>query len=225
MMAFFSFSGIPYRHNDFVAGSGKKPRGLKADTGICAGYNTGLIHRFSFCFRKIVTTCFIIGYRVYSRLRLFLRIFEFFRHGGEIMTYTVSQIAEKMGVTVYTLHYYDKEGLLPFVDRDRNGDRVFKDSDFRWLDTITVLKNTGMPIKQIRQYIEWVMEGDSTVVQRFECIKKQKKLVEQKLAELKNYAELLDYKEWYYETAAVAGTTAIHTNCKTPERIMPRIIK
>jgi DNA-binding transcriptional MerR regulator len=139
------------------------------------------------------------------------------------MTYTVSQAAEKMGVTVYTLHYYDKEGLLPFVDRNRNGARVFKDSDFGWLDTITVLKNTGMPIKQIRQYIEWAMEGDSTIARRFECIKKQKELVVKQLEELKSYAELLDYKEWYYEKAVAAGTTAIDTACIT--RTMPRIIK
>jgi DNA-binding transcriptional MerR regulator len=141
------------------------------------------------------------------------------------MTYTVSQVAEKMGVTIYTLHYYDKEGLLPFVERNNNGARVFKDSDFGWLDTITALKNTGMPIKQIRQYIEWVMEGDSTILQRLECIKKQKKLVGKRLEELKNYAEILDYKEWYYETAFAAGTTAIDTNCGTAERIIPRIIK
>jgi DNA-binding transcriptional MerR regulator len=141
------------------------------------------------------------------------------------MTYTISQVAEKMGVTVYTLHYYDKEGLLPFVSRSQNGARVFKDSDFIWIDTIIMLKNTGMPIKQIRQYLEWVMEGDSTIMQRFECIKKQKQLVEKQLEKLKNYAELLDYKEWYYETAVAAGTTAIHTNCKTAKRIMPRIIK
>jgi DNA-binding transcriptional MerR regulator len=144
---------------------------------------------------------------------------------GDNMTYTVSQIAEKMGVTVYTLHYYDKAGLLPFVDRNRNGARVFKDSDFGWLDVITALKNTGMPLKQIRQYIAWAMEGDSTIAQRFECIKNQKKLVEKQLEELKSYAELLDYKAWYYETAVKAGTTAIDTNCKTAKRIIPRIIK
>jgi DNA-binding transcriptional MerR regulator len=143
---------------------------------------------------------------------------------GDSMTYTASQIAEKMGITVYTLHYYDKEGLFPFVERNRNGARVFKDSDFGWLDMIVMLKNTGMPIKEIRQYIEWAMEGDSTIAQRFECIKKQKKLVEKQLEELKDYAELLSYKEWYYKTALAAGTTAIETRCKAARRITPRII-
>jgi DNA-binding transcriptional MerR regulator len=139
-----------------------------------------------------------------------LKIFDFFIREG-MMTYTVSQVAEKMGVTVYTLHYYDKAGLLPFVDRNRNGARVFKDSDFEWLDMITALKNTGMPIKQIRQYIEWVMEGDSTVAQRFELIKKQRELVEKQMEELKNYAELLDYKVRYYENMAADLRRAIIT--------------
>jgi DNA-binding transcriptional MerR regulator len=141
------------------------------------------------------------------------------------MSYTVSQVAECLGITVYTLHYYDKEGLLPFVDRAANGARVFKDADFRWLDIIMALKNTGMPLKDIKQYVEWSLAGDSTLKQRFEYIKRQKKAVEKQMEELKKYLELLDYKQWYYETAIEAGTTAIHkqTNCKTAKRPAPEI--
>ena len=54
------------------------------------------------------------------------------------MTYTISEIAERMGVSVHTLRLYDKEGLLPFVDRV-NGRRVFKDGDFAWLKAINCL--------------------------------------------------------------------------------------
>jgi hypothetical protein len=69
------------------------------------------------------------------------------------------------------------------------------------------------------------MEGDSTIAQRFECIKKQKKLVEKQLEELKDYAELLDYKAWYYEMAVAAGTAVLPENCKTAKRTIPTIIK
>jgi DNA-binding transcriptional MerR regulator len=141
------------------------------------------------------------------------------------MGYTVSQVAVRLGITVYTLHYYDKAGLLPFVERDANGARVFKDSDFRWLNVIMALKNTGMPLKEIKQYVEWGMAGDSTLKQRFECIKRQKRVVENQMEELKKYLELLDYKQWFYETAIEAGTTAIHkqTDCRTARRPMPEI--
>ena len=69
------------------------------------------------------------------------------------MTYSISEAAKQMGVSVHTLRYYDKEGLLPFVERV-NGRRVFKDSDFSWLKIISCLKNTGMPLKEIRRYME-----------------------------------------------------------------------
>ena len=96
------------------------------------------------------------------------------------MTYTISQIAQKMGVSVYTLRYYDKEGLLPFVERV-NGRRVFKDSDFSWLRMISCLKNTGMPLKEIRQYMELCQLGDASLLQRQEIILKQKKSIEDQI--------------------------------------------
>lgn len=85
------------------------------------------------------------------------------------MTYTISEIAEKMGVSVHTLRFYDKEGLLPFVDRV-NGRRVFKDEDFAWLRIISCLKNTGMPLKEIRQYMELCKLGDASLQERQEMI-------------------------------------------------------
>lgn len=62
------------------------------------------------------------------------------------MSYTISQVAQMMGVTPSTLRYYDKEGLLPNVKRV-NGIRVFEDTDFPWLRILNCLKGTGMPIK------------------------------------------------------------------------------
>ena len=62
-------------------------------------------------------------------------------------TYTIGQAAEKTGLTISTMRYYDKEGLLPFVERTAGGQRLFKDSDFNWLSVIECLKNTGVPIR------------------------------------------------------------------------------
>ena len=68
------------------------------------------------------------------------------------MVYTVGEMAKKIGVAPSTLRYYDKEGLLPFVERSGGGMRMFKDSDLDWLRIIECLKRTGMPIKEIRQW-------------------------------------------------------------------------
>ncbi|GGG53066.1 MerR family transcriptional regulator [Paenibacillus radicis (ex Gao et al. 2016)] len=131
------------------------------------------------------------------------------------MGYTISQIAERTGLTTHTLRYYDKQGLLPFVDRDKAGNRDFKESDFVWLDIITCLKKSGMPVKQIRTYINMCMEGDATLTERLETFEAHKKAVLEKLNELTKYLKKIDFKIDYYKTAIDAGTEAIHaqTNC------------
>ena len=78
------------------------------------------------------------------------------------MLYTVGEMAKLMGVAPSTLRYYDKEGLLPFVERSEGGIRVFKESDYEWLKVIECLKKTGMQLKDIRSFILMAMEGDST---------------------------------------------------------------
>ncbi|MCI5649107.1 MAG: MerR family transcriptional regulator [Fusicatenibacter sp.] len=125
------------------------------------------------------------------------------------MTYTISEVAEKMGVSVHTLRFYDKEGLLPFVDRV-NGRRVFKDSDFSWLRILNCLKNTGMPLKEIRRYIELCQTGDESLKERQEIILRQKESLEEQIRFLQYNLKELDYKVWYYETAVAAGTERIH---------------
>lgn len=66
------------------------------------------------------------------------------------MTYTIRQFADKIEVNVTTLRYYDKEGLIPFVDKKPDGTRIFKDEDFQELEIIICMKNSGMPIKDIK---------------------------------------------------------------------------
>ena len=79
------------------------------------------------------------------------------------MGYSIGQVAEKMGLTAHTLRYYEKEGLLPFVKKTGSGLRIFSDEDIGWLQMIECLKGTGMPLKGIKQYIDWYIEGDATL--------------------------------------------------------------
>ncbi|MEG6613500.1 MerR family transcriptional regulator [Pseudoclostridium thermosuccinogenes] len=140
------------------------------------------------------------------------------------MYYTIGEIAKKVNISPHTLRFYEKEGLLPFVERSKSGIRMFKDEDFRWLMIIECLKKTGMPIKDIKTLIDLTMEGDSTIDQRLEMFRKQKEAVEKQIAELQKALELLEYKCWYYETAKNAGTCAVHNTMKIediPENIRP----
>jgi len=69
------------------------------------------------------------------------------------MTYSIGEVARMLGLTIYTLRYYDKKGLLPNLKRTPSGTRIFVDSDIDTLKVIECLKNTGVPIKEIKNFI------------------------------------------------------------------------
>lgn len=122
------------------------------------------------------------------------------------MLYTVGEAAKEIGVATSTLRYYDKEGILPFVERSEAGRRMFSESDVEWLRVIECLKKTGMPLHDIKGYVQLAMEGDSTLEARLELIRKRQAVVREQLDQLKETMELLNYKEWYYEQACADGT-------------------
>lgn len=128
------------------------------------------------------------------------------------MVYTVGEMAKRLGVAPSTLRFYDKEGLLPFVERSNGGVRVFKEADYEWLMIIECLKKTGMPLRDIKVFIEMAIEGDDTIDKRLALIRNQKASIERQIAELSEIQKVLEFKEWYYTTAKESGSTNIPRN-------------
>lgn len=91
-----------------------------------------------------------------------------------------------------------------------NGRRVFKDGDFAWLKVINCLKNTGMPLREIRTYIELCQQGDTSLQEWYDLILRQKENLEEQFRQLQNDMQELEYKLWYYEAALEAGTEKVH---------------
>jgi DNA-binding transcriptional MerR regulator len=129
-------------------------------------------------------------------------------------TYSISEVANELNLSVYTLRYYDKEGLMPFVKRTASGTRLFKESDIDALRIIECLKSTGMPIKEIKNFIDWCSDGDSTLQKRYSMFLERKATVEAQMEELKKTMEVIEHKCLYYKTALDAGTEDIHKNNK-----------
>ena len=140
------------------------------------------------------------------------------------MYYTVCEVAKRLELSPHTLRFYAKEGLLTFVDRDQNGNRIFKEEDFERLFMIASLKRAGMTIKQMRQFTELCDVGDSTIPQRLQMIKNQREAVEEQITELQDALDVLKYKTWLYEVALEAGTTAVHDDMPL-EKMPPNIRK
>lgn len=125
-------------------------------------------------------------------------------------TYSIGEVAKELNLTVYTIRYYDKEGLIPFVERSESGVRLFKESDIAALNVIECLKASGMPIKEIKNFIDWCAEGDATLQHRYDMFMERKATVEAQMAELRKTMEVIEHKCLYYQTALEAGTEDIH---------------
>jgi len=122
------------------------------------------------------------------------------------MGYSIGQVAKMTGISAYTLRYYEKEGLLPFVKKSASGVRIFSDNDIGWLEMINCLKGCGMPLKGIRQYIDWFAAGDATVPQRLAMFQKQKENLTAQLEQLHRYMAHIDFKIALYARAAELGS-------------------
>ncbi|ASA19822.1 MerR family transcriptional regulator [Paenibacillus donghaensis] len=129
-------------------------------------------------------------------------------------TYSITEVAEFFNMTPHTLRYYDKEGLMPFIERTSSGKRVFKETDLEALKVIECLKSSGMPIKEIKYFIEWCSEGDSTLQQRYDMFLERKASVEAQMEELKKTMEVIEHKCLYYKTALDSGTEDVHKTNK-----------
>ena len=109
-------------------------------------------------------------------------------------TLTISDVAERTGLTNHTLRYYERAGLLNGVGRNGSGHRRYSAADVDWVVLVTRLRATGMPIRKIRRYAELVREGEGNEAERLELLEAHRAEVIAKIDELQHNLELVDYK-------------------------------
>lgn len=124
--------------------------------------------------------------------------------------YSIGQVSKITQITTDTLRYYDKIGLLPFVKRNQVGHRMFSENDLKYLEVIQCLKQSGVPVKEIGQFVEWTMMGDTTLALRKSFFSEKESQLESKIKTLETMLAFLKWKKWYYEQAFEAGTESIH---------------
>lgn len=135
--------------------------------------------------------------------------------------YTIGQVSDMFDIPASTLRYYDKEGLFPGITR-KSGIRKFSDEDIETLKVITCLKESGLEIKDIRQFMKWCMQGPKTYAKRKQLFETRKAAVEKEIQELQKTLDLLEYKCWYYETALKDGNED-KINAMLPDKLPPDI--
>lgn len=115
--------------------------------------------------------------------------------------YKIKEAASLTGVTSYTLRYYEKEGILPPIGRDSGGRRIYTEENIAWIEIVTCLKQTNMPVAEIKEIVRLSIIGDETIEDRKEILLKHRKEMVQQLNELKRNIEKIDKKIAYYDGA------------------------
>jgi len=117
------------------------------------------------------------------------------------MSYSIGEVANATGITISTLRYYDREGLFPTIERTSGGIRVFSDTEIETIKIIECLKTSGMPIKDIKQFLNWCQEGDTSLQKRRDMFYDRLEVVTKQMEELQKTMDIIKYKCWYYDTA------------------------
>ena len=122
-------------------------------------------------------------------------------------TWTISEAAEKCGLSQHTLRWYERIGLLPAIERGSDGRRRYRDSDLDWLSLLTKLRATGMPVRDMQRYAELVRSGAGHA-ERLELLIRHREQVRRDLAAQRECLKLLDAKITSYQARVTAAVSA-----------------
>lgn len=109
----------------------------------------------------------------------------------------IGEFSKITGISAYTLRYYEKEGLIKPI-RNESDRRNYSESDVKWAEFIIRLKDTGMPIREIKHYAKLRAKGDETLYERLEMLLTHQKNLDAQIAKLSEHRSKLDDKIKYY---------------------------
>lgn len=129
--------------------------------------------------------------------------------------FTVKEVSELMGISAHSLRFYDKEGLLPTLSRTESKRRVFSYEDLEWVYNIQCWRATGMPLAEIKRYIELLREGEQTIEERFQIILKQQEKAVEEVKAAQERVKILEYKvNWYKALMSGADSSKWRPNMR-----------
>lgn len=113
--------------------------------------------------------------------------------------YTIQQVAEIKRISAFTLRYYEKIGLLAPVNRHDNSHRRYRDEDLGWIDFIKLLRETGMPVQQMKEFMDLARAGDPTIPQRVAVLTEHRTQLSAHISALQAHLDHLDHKINFYQ--------------------------
>ncbi len=112
----------------------------------------------------------------------------------EKAAYSIREICARTGLSAHTLRYYEKEGLLPRIERSKGGIRQYSEEDLEALGLICCLKNTGMPLQEIARFVRLTQEGEHTLKERCDLLQRHRENVVTRMAEMQRHLDKVTWK-------------------------------
>ncbi len=118
---------------------------------------------------------------------------------------TIKEVSEKYSVSQDTLRYYERVGMIPPVTRTSGGMRDYQEEDLKWLELALCMRNAGLPVEAMIEYLKLFQQGDETISARLELLTAQRDILVARKTEIENTLKRLNYKISKYEEAVKTG--------------------
>ena len=118
---------------------------------------------------------------------------------------TIKEVCEKYDITADTLRYYERVGVIPEVSRTKGGIRDFSERDLGWVENAICMRNAGVPVEMLIEYVRLFQEGDGTLKARRDLLAEARSEIQEQLDRITETARLLDYKISRYDEAIKTG--------------------
>ena len=125
--------------------------------------------------------------------------------------YSMKKACKLTDMTYETLKFYCNEGLVPNVKRDKRNYRIFDDHDIKWIQSLNCLKNCGMSIAEMKEYLALCLKGESSIPERKIILNHKKEALLQSINKLQQAVEYIDWKQNFYDEV-LSGKTQYYSN-------------
>lgn len=125
--------------------------------------------------------------------------------------FTMKEACEQTGLSYETLKFYCNQGLVPNVKRDKNNRRIFNEKDIAWIQSLNCLKNCGMSLSEMKQYIKLCIVGKSTIPERKEILKQKQDVLRTQMKQIQESIDYINWKQSFYDDV-LSGKTAYYSN-------------
>ena len=118
---------------------------------------------------------------------------------------TIKEVSEKFGISQDTLRYYERVGMIPPVTRTHSGIRNYQDTDIQWVELAMCMRNAGLPVEAMIEYVKLTQMGDETIPARLQLLSEQREALLEQKNKIDSTLNRLNYKIGRYEIAVKTG--------------------